>query len=134
MTSTLTSAPADGDDCLDRRIRSIAAAMDYLPGLELLAKRFGSGHPKVAECLDGIATLCRDQDMPADAELLYRRALALLERSLGPEDDRLAGVLENLTVVLYESGREDEARVCFARAAALRQAEERRFRLSPGSG
>ena len=114
----------------DDAVHGIAAAMDYLRGLELLEQRFGPEHPKVALCLDGIACLCRDQGQLAEAETLYRRALAILERSVGPNDPDTASILENLTIVLYESGREDEARELFDRAKAARDAQARLDRLS----
>jgi len=106
-------------------VRRIAAALDYLHGLELLERRFGPEHPKVAACLEGIASLCRDQGRLGEAETLYRRALAILERSAPPHDPRIADILENLTIVLYEVGREDEARGLFDRAKCIREAEAR---------
>lgn len=106
-------------------VHVIAASLDYLRGLTLLERRFGPEHPKVAQCLDGIARLCRDLGRLDDAEVLLRRAVAILERHVGPENLDLAAVLENLTVLLYESGRDDEAGALFDRAKAARDAQAR---------
>jgi len=54
-----------------------------------------------------------------EAEVLYERALLLLERGLGPEDLRLVGPLANLADVYRALGKFDRAEVLYARVAFL---------------
>lgn len=56
------------------------ADADYLDAVELLA-----GHPDVARDLNNLALLLRATKRLGEAEPLYRRALAILEKSLGPD-------------------------------------------------
>jgi tetratricopeptide (TPR) repeat protein len=56
----------------------------------------------------------------AEAEPLYRRSLAILERALGPEHPDVAQSLENYAALLRETGRADEAAEMEARAKAIR--------------
>ncbi|MFN9488827.1 MAG: tetratricopeptide repeat protein [Betaproteobacteria bacterium] len=50
-----------------------------------------------------------------------RRALALREKSLGPDNPRTAITLNNLARVLLELGRKAEAEKLAAHAAAIHQ-------------
>ena len=52
----------------------------------------------------------------AEAELLYRRALAIAEKALGPEHPDVATALENYSKLLRETNRETEAVRMEARA------------------
>ncbi len=45
----------------------------------------------------------------ADAEPLYKRALAIREKALGPEHPKVAKALLNYAVLLRATGRSDEA-------------------------
>ncbi len=56
----------------------------------------------------------------AEAEPLYKRALAIWEKALGPEHPSVAQNLENYAVLLRESGRNNEAIKMEARAKAIR--------------
>jgi tetratricopeptide (TPR) repeat protein len=62
------------------------------------------------------ASDCGDYEQ---AEVLYERALLLLERGLGPEDLRLVGPLANLADVYRALGKFDRAEVLYARVAFL---------------
>jgi tetratricopeptide (TPR) repeat protein len=46
---------------------------------------FGPDHPSVAVSLNNLALLYQDRGDYADAEQLYRRSLAILEKALGPD-------------------------------------------------
>ena len=64
--------------------------------------------------------LYQDTGRYAEAEPLYQRALAILEKSLPPDHPNLATVRENYAGLLDELGRADEAAALRARAAAPR--------------
>jgi hypothetical protein len=54
------------------------------------------------------------------AELLYKRSLAIHEKALGPEHPNVATSLENYAALLRETGRTCEANKVEARAKAIR--------------
>ena len=54
-------------------------------GLRSLPVCSGTSHPHVATSLDGLAGIFLAQGRYAEAEPLYKRALAIRERALGPE-------------------------------------------------
>jgi tetratricopeptide (TPR) repeat protein len=55
-----------------------------------------------------------------EAEPLYRRSLAILEKALGPKHPSVATNLENYAAMLRETGRTAEADKMEARAKAIR--------------
>jgi tetratricopeptide (TPR) repeat protein len=55
----------------------------------------------------------------AEAEPLFRRALAIREKSLGPDHPSVANSLTNLANLLYVSNRRAEAEPLFRRALAI---------------
>jgi tetratricopeptide (TPR) repeat protein len=55
----------------------------------------------------------------ADAEPLFRRALAILEESLGPDHPDVALVLNNLALLLQATNRLGEAEPLYRRALAI---------------
>ena len=56
----------------------------------------------------------------AEAEPHYKRALAIIEKALGPEHPDVAQSLENYAALLRKTGRDDEAVKLEARAKAIR--------------
>ena len=56
----------------------------------------------------------------ADAEPLYKRALAIKEKTLGPEHPHVAKALANYAALLRRTGRSTEAAKMEARAKAIR--------------
>ncbi len=62
----------------------------------------------------------RDQRKYAEAEPLFRRALLIAEKTLGPEHPNVAQVLENYADLLRKMGRAEEATEMEARAQAIR--------------
>jgi hypothetical protein len=64
--------------------------------------------------------LYSNQDRYAEAEPLFKRALAILEKALGPEHPNVATVLENRASLLRNMGRPEEAPALEARAMAIR--------------
>ncbi len=77
-------------------------------------------HTDVATSLNNLALLYQDQGRYADAEPLYKRALAIAENVLGPEHPNVAPSLENYAILLRATGRTAEADKKEARAKAIR--------------
>ncbi len=75
---------------------------------------------KTATFLSNLAGLYQTQGRYAEAEPLYKRALAIEEKALGPEHPNVATSLENYAALLRETGRAAEADKMAARAKAIR--------------
>ncbi len=69
--------------------------------------------------LNNLAELYRAQGRYAEAEPLFKRALAIVEKSLGPEHPHVAKALQNYAALLRETGRGAEATRMEARAKAV---------------
>ena len=67
-----------------------------------------------------VITLYRDQGKYAEAEPFFKRSLAILEKTLGPEHPNEAKALENYAKLLRKANREAEAAKLEARAKAIR--------------
>ncbi|HEX9256594.1 MAG TPA: tetratricopeptide repeat protein, partial [Candidatus Angelobacter sp.] len=65
--------------------------------------------------------LLRAQGKNSEAEPLYRRALAINEKALGPEHPNTASSLNNLALLLKEQGKFSEAEPLYRRALAIRE-------------
>jgi tetratricopeptide (TPR) repeat protein len=86
-----------------------------------LEGKLGVGHPDVAECLTFLAGLLYAQSKYAEAEPLFRRALAIREKALGPEHPTFAESLNNLAVLLDRRGKYAEAEPLSRRALAIKE-------------
>lgn len=84
-----------------------------------VAERLKLGDRKVAASLQGVANSVRWQGKLPESEALYRRALALRERALPPNDVRLADTLSALGQVLAAQNREAEAEAFLLRGLAI---------------
>jgi tetratricopeptide (TPR) repeat protein len=99
---------------------------DYAQAEKLLlaalqeAEKFGEQDPRFAASLNNLAELYRVQAKYAQAEPLYQRALAILEKALGPEHPNVAAVLENYAALLHKLNQDAEADKMEARAQAIR--------------
>ncbi len=74
----------------------------------------------MATDLNNLALLYQAQGRYAEAEPLYKRSLAILEKALGAEHPDVAQSLENYAVLLRKTGRDIEAAKLEARAKAIR--------------
>ena len=63
------------------------------------AEKLGWNDPRLAGSISGLAQGYLQQGNYAESESLFQRALAILEKELGPENVALAGVLNNLATV-----------------------------------
>lgn len=84
------------------------------------AERFGPQDPRLAASFNNLAALYRAQGKYAEAEPLYKRALAIREKVLGPEHPAVATSLENYAALLPKMDRQAEAEEFEARARAIR--------------
>ncbi|UCC32654.1 MAG: tetratricopeptide repeat protein [Phycisphaerales bacterium] len=89
------------------------------PALALRQSLFGAEHLKVAQSLDGMASLLYYKGQLSEAEPLYREALAMWKKLLGDEDQAVAQALSNLAELLQNQGRLSEAEHLFREALAL---------------
>jgi tetratricopeptide (TPR) repeat protein len=76
-------------------------------------------HPNVARDLNNLAELLRATNRLAEAEPLCRRALAIYEKSFGPEHPNVARDLNNLAELLSDTNRLAEAEPLYRRALAI---------------
>ena len=85
--------------------------MEISPGLacNTYPGKSSTNHPKVAAILNNLALVLRDTNRFSEAELLLRRALAITEKSLGPENPEMAVRLGNLAQLLHATKRLVEA-------------------------
>lgn len=69
--------------------------------------------------LNNLANLYADTGRHAEAEPLYERALAILDRTLPPDHPRQALYRENYATLLDRLGRAEEAAALRAKAEAI---------------
>lgn len=77
---------------------------------------------ELASIMHTLANLLLDQDKLADAIALYRRVLAIRERTMGRESNRVADTLDQLGKALARSGHFDEGEALALRSIAIREA------------
>jgi tetratricopeptide (TPR) repeat protein len=88
--------------------------------LEIWEQVLGREHPDVAQGLNNLAELYRVQGRYAEAEPLYQRAIAILEKALPPDHPHRIGVRENYAHLLDQLGRHTEAAELRVPAQAIR--------------
>lgn len=79
----------------------------------------GPEHPAVATGLNNLAALYKKQGRHAQAEPLYRRALAIRERAFGSAHPAVAQSLNNLGGLFLAQNRPAEAEPLYRRAAVI---------------
>jgi tetratricopeptide (TPR) repeat protein/CHAT domain-containing protein len=94
------------------------AEQHFAAALEI-AEEFGADDPRVATSLNNQAVLYQTQGRYADAEPLFRRALAIREKVLGPEHPHVATSLNNLALLYHHQSRYAEAEPLFKRALVI---------------
>jgi CHAT domain-containing protein/tetratricopeptide (TPR) repeat protein len=73
----------------------------------------------MATCLNNLAQLLQATNRLSEAEPLIRRALAIDEKSFGPEHPNVAAILNNLAGLLKDTNRLGEAEPLIRRALAI---------------
>jgi tetratricopeptide (TPR) repeat protein len=81
----------------------------------------GADSVPVAVTLNNFAYLHEQQARYADAELLYKRSLAIREKALGPDHLDVATVLDNLAVLYEKLRRYADAEPLYKRSLAIRE-------------
>ena len=81
---------------------------------------FGPEHRNVAESLDNLSVYTQALGDNAEADRLYQRALAILEKALQPDDPYLAIFMDYLSDFYKKIGKTDTAKELRARARAIR--------------
>jgi tetratricopeptide (TPR) repeat protein len=82
---------------------------------------FGGQHPLVAEALDGLGELYREQGQGKLAEALYQRALRIHEQSLNADHSRIASLLNHLGDLYREQGKYKQAEPLYQRALSIQE-------------
>lgn len=105
---------------LRRRGRQAEAETHLLEALALRERIGEADQPPAAYLMLRLADL-RSQEFGQleDAEDLYRRAITLLERALGPEHPRVAWALGDLSGCVAQQGRLEESERLVRRASAI---------------
>ncbi len=75
----------------------------------------------MAQSLNNLATLYRDQGKYPEAEPLFEKALAIAEKALGPEHPDVATGLNNLAELYRAQGRYTEAEPLYKRSLAIKE-------------
>jgi len=84
-----------------------------------LVEDCGLGSPVAGRLLNHSGCYLVDRAQYAEAEPLYRRALAICEKALGPQHPDTATCLNNLAVLYRKQGRYPEADPLYRRALAI---------------
>ncbi len=83
------------------------------------AKNFEPEDPRLGISLDNLTNVYNAQGKYAEAERLYQRALAIVEKALGPEHLDVAVILNNLASVYYTQAKYAKAERLYQRALAI---------------
>ena len=78
-------------------------------------------HTDVSTALNNLALVLDATNRIAEAEPLFRRSLAIRERSLGLDHPEVAGALNNLGTLLRVTNRPEAAEPLYRRGAAIRE-------------
>lgn len=88
--------------------------------LEIAKETFGKEDIKVAESMDNLAIYCQAAGDDIAAEDLYKKALAILEKKLPPNDHYLAIFMNYVAGFYRKIGKPEEARVLEEKAKKIR--------------
>jgi tetratricopeptide (TPR) repeat protein len=100
--------------------RRIFAEPLFQRALRVWEQARGPHHPKMAESLNGLAELSREQGRYAEADPLYRRALSIREQQLGQHHPLTAQTLHDLAIFRQKQGNLSEALSLAERALQIR--------------
>jgi tetratricopeptide (TPR) repeat protein len=98
---------------------SKAFAPDGIFGMDNQFARDRPNHPGFATDLNNLAELYRTEGRYSEAEPLYKRALTIGEKTLGPDDPDVATWLNNLALLYDHQGKYSEAEPLYRRALAI---------------
>lgn len=95
--------------------------LEQVEACDVLIQRHQLKLSEAADLLDRAGTYVREHLWYAQAEPLYRRALALREQYLGPEHPQTAPILHNLAMLQRDTGNVVEAEQFYQRALTIRE-------------
>lgn len=105
--------------CVMHNLGETTGAISMLKqAVELLEGESGDVN-ELATALADLAGMLRDTNQMEDAEILFRRALALNENQLGPNHPAVGTDLQNLADLLADTSRTEEARNLQGRAIEI---------------
>jgi len=84
-------------------------------------ERFRPQDPRLATNLNNLALIYYIQGRYSEAEPLFKRSLAIMEKVVGPEHPDVATILNNMALLYKAQGMYPEAEPFLARAQAIRQ-------------
>jgi tetratricopeptide (TPR) repeat protein len=122
----LALAAADDLDAISKRYEEFLAAGNY-PAALIEAQRFEAGvkarfgvnHADYGGALNNLARVYMAQGKYADAEGLFKRALAIYEKTQGPDRPNVAHVLTGLAAVYADQGKYADAEGTLKRALTI---------------
>ena len=79
----------------------------------------------MANSLNNLAKLYRDEGKLPESEALYKRSLALREQTYGASDPRVAASLRNYALLLRNMGKTTDADSMDARAETIEAKSEK---------
>lgn len=103
-----------------RQQHRLACHEKIFQGMVREAEALGPQSPRLADSLSSLAWFYTEQGRYAEAEPLYKRALAIRETTWGPEHPDVATSLENYAALLRQMNRNSEAAEMEARVKAIR--------------
>jgi tetratricopeptide (TPR) repeat protein len=93
--------------------------LDEVTGRVLEWRRYSEGLHQAIEAKEGLGV--REENKAEEAQVLYERALATREKTLGENHLLTAASLNDLGNALYSQGKYEEARPLYERALAIRE-------------
>ena len=87
----------------------------------VLTEEWNLGFVEAARLLNQAASYLHERGLYGDAEPLFQRSLAILEKALGPDHPDVATSLNNLATLYRNQGRYVEAETLFVRSLAIRE-------------
>ncbi|MBN8987992.1 MAG: CHAT domain-containing protein [Rhizobiales bacterium] len=132
LASTCLSAPSSAQKsdtaALTAKINELSRAGKYSDAvalaqsqLESLEKKYGPSHRDVGAVLNNLAQLYGSQGRDAEAEPMFKRAIAILEKTAGADSPDIASALNNLAALYQRQERFAEAEPLFKRALSIRE-------------
>jgi CHAT domain-containing protein len=129
VEQALAAAPQDPKaelETLSSRVAALYRQGKFFEALPLAERYetdakalYGENAPKYATALSWLATLLQATNRLAEAELRFRRALAISEKSLGPDHPDVAPHHNNLAQLLQATNRLAEAEPLYRRALKI---------------
>jgi len=95
-------------------------ATEYLGTAVVEAEELGPEDGRLGKTLEVLAAVYIRLDRDDDAEALYRRLIALQERTFGPDHTHVAAALDLYAAFLRAGGRSEEAEPMEVRARVIR--------------